>query len=366
MNNQKLLFGKGTTEVIKDKDKRKGTIEIKELEFDNNSDENLKNWREKNIPIPKIKGYGVDFLGHNEGSASPCDNIEEARKRVADLKERYGGKYKLEVKDELGILIKSQENVNVEEETYENSDWKEISEMIKRCEKEDEPYYYIFVNYNCKSSFEGVKDEYLSISESLTRRKDELGSMSGGGGSYDFKEEKDRKEFKERLIFIRKSVCDKPYTKECCVNKGGGSDLFLTDIKKENTMVSFSIKAKEFCERKGFSIEEFYKEFNNFEQKPATKEDLTKARTFEIMEKQVDKLKDECYAIRNYFENFLNKRKEKNPYYLEQMKKYNIDYSDLNKLKELYDNKVKIYHIYYCKVYEMRWNTPCDEDYSYP
>jgi hypothetical protein len=47
------------------------------------------------------------------------------------------------------------------------------------------------------------------------------------------------------------------------------------------------------------------------------------------------------------------------------MEKLGIDYSDLNKLKELYDSKQKIYHIYYCKVNEQRFGKPCDEEYSY-
>jgi hypothetical protein len=88
--------------------------------------------------------------------------------------------------------------------------------------------------------------------------------------------------------------------------------------------------------------------------------------THKLMDKAMSQLRDECWAIKSYFENFLNVRKrDKNPYHLEQMKKYNIDYSDLNKLKELYETKAKVYHIYYCTIYKYRWGVPADEEYSY-
>jgi hypothetical protein len=362
MENQKGLFGQ-TVELVKDKDKKKGVITISNLEHDDNSEESLKDFREKNIPCPKIKGFSVGFWGHNEGSGSPCKDEEEVKKQVAYLKERYSPKYKLEIKDER-VLTENQENINKEKDTYEDvnkdSDWNEINEMIKRCEKEDEPYYYAFVRYNCKNDLNG-KEEWISISESLNRRRNELGSMSGCGGWVTFKTEEDKEKFKEQLINIRKSVCEKPYAKR-------NNDLFLTDIKIENTNVSFSKKAKEYLERNGFSVEEFYKEFNSLKQFPATKEDIAKSRTFELMDKQADKLKNECWAIKGYFENvdFLPKARNKSDYHKNRLIELNIDFSDLNKLRDLYIQKAKMYQIFYKKIYFQRWGKQTEEEYSLP
>ena len=43
--------------------------------------------------------YSVDFDGHNEGSGSPCKDIEEVELCVQQIKERHGKDYKLEIKD---------------------------------------------------------------------------------------------------------------------------------------------------------------------------------------------------------------------------------------------------------------------------
>ena len=70
-------------------DKRKVTIEYDRLIFDDNSEANLENWREKGIPIPKIKGFSVDFTGWNEGSASPCKDWAEVQEKIKYLLERH-------------------------------------------------------------------------------------------------------------------------------------------------------------------------------------------------------------------------------------------------------------------------------------
>ena len=61
--------------------KHKGIITIQEH----------KDW--ENFP------YSVDFEGFQEGSGSPCKDIEEVEVCVQQLKERHGKNYKLEIKD---------------------------------------------------------------------------------------------------------------------------------------------------------------------------------------------------------------------------------------------------------------------------
>ena len=255
------------------------------------------------------------------------------------------------------------------EEIEKNSDWNDIQKLTKKCEKEDEPYSYAFVRYNCDSDLTGKK-EYLDISDAVERRRGELGSSSGCGNWIEFETEKDIEEFKQELLQIRKRVCDKPYTKEKCIDEGGGDNLFLTDIKIENTLVSFSEKAREFLERNGFSVDEFYKEFNALKQKTATKEELKKSKTFYIMEKQVDKLKDTCWAIKGYFDEccFLptGYNRNKKHYYSDKLKEFKIDTSDLNKLRDLYIKKANTYKILYNKVHLQRFGEKPSEEYSYP
>ena len=43
--------------------------------------------------------FSVDFDGHNEGSGSPCKDIEEVELCVQQLKDRHSKNYKLEIKD---------------------------------------------------------------------------------------------------------------------------------------------------------------------------------------------------------------------------------------------------------------------------
>ena len=43
--------------------------------------------------------YSVDFDGFQEGSGSPCKDIEEVELCVQRLKERHSKNYKLEIKD---------------------------------------------------------------------------------------------------------------------------------------------------------------------------------------------------------------------------------------------------------------------------
>jgi hypothetical protein len=141
---------------------------------------------------------------------------------------------------------------------------------------------------------------------------------------------------------------------------------FTTTLKLENCWIEISKEAKEFLTKRGFNWVKYKEELGKITQREATQEDLMKAKTFDLMEKQMDKLKDECWAIRGYIENELFKKRNSSSYYSEKMIKFGLDTKDLNKLKELYDLKANQYHIYYCKVYEMRWDKPCDDEYSYP
>lgn len=271
-----------------------------------------------------------------------------------------------EERDEV-IKTEKKEEI-IDREVERDSVWNEIHKMTTKCEKEDEPCRYAFVEYNCKTDLNG-REEWVSISSTTNRRRKELGSSSGCGGWVTFKEEEDGEELKDELLWVRKAVCDKPYTSECCVNDGGGENDFLTDIKIENTIVSFSKQAIEFLERKGFSVEGFYKEFNSLKQRKATKEDIKKSTTFELMEKQTTKLRDECWAIKGYFEDcsFLPKPKRMSKdYYSSRLKEFKIDTTDLNKLKDLYILKVKQYQIFSSKVYFQRWGKAPEEEYSYP
>ena len=85
---------------IKKPARKRGKITIHLSEYDDNSEENLKNYREKNIPCPKIKGFAVDFEGHNEGSGSPCKDEIEVMKEVEHLRVKHKENYILDVVDE--------------------------------------------------------------------------------------------------------------------------------------------------------------------------------------------------------------------------------------------------------------------------
>ena len=96
-----IIECESNNELIKPKKEkvRKATITIGLLEFDDCSELNLKKWKEDNIPIPKIKGYDVDFEGYQEGSGSPCRDNLAVEKEVAKIREKYKDKYKFEVID---------------------------------------------------------------------------------------------------------------------------------------------------------------------------------------------------------------------------------------------------------------------------
>jgi len=80
-----------------------GIIEIDKLEYDDNSEENLKNWREKETPFPKINGFSVDFTGHNQGSGSPCKDMQEVNERVKRLIQEHQEDHKIKIINHLEV-----------------------------------------------------------------------------------------------------------------------------------------------------------------------------------------------------------------------------------------------------------------------
>ena len=348
---QTNLF-KEKIEIVKNKDKKKGTIEISSLEYDNNSEENIKNLREKSIPCPKIKGFAVDFWGHNEGSGTPCKDEKEVKEQVERLKREYGGLYKLEIKD------------NRKEELTEekdDSDWKEINIIIKRCEDKEE-YSYLFVEYFANPTLES-KNERISVSSTHQKPKGELGSSWGSWGWNNLNDETPTTEkFMEELLDFVKINSSKPFHPTI-------DGIFTTTLKRENILISFSKRAREYLGREGFDFKKFEKEFKEIKQETATKDDIRKSTTFTLMEKQVDKLKDECWAIKGYFEEcyFLPQAHRRfSEHYRTKLKELNIDATDLNKLRDLYLRKTRSYQIFYTKVYEQRHGEKPEEEYTYP
>ncbi len=334
---QQILFEKTEVEIVKNKDKKKAIIEISLCEYDNNSEENLKNLREKNIPCPKIKGFAVDFLGHNEGSGSPCKDEEEVKKQVEYLKKKHSGMYKLEIIDDRLTELK-------------DSDWNEINELVKRCK--DKEYAYLFVGYSANPTLES-KNESIDITSTHEKPKGEMGSSYGSWGWENLKNDKPTTEkFMEELLDDVRSKVKLPYHPTI-------DGIFSTTLKRENILISFSKKAREYLEKKGFDFKKFEDELKKIKQTQATKEDVKKSTTFDLMEKQVDKLKNECWAIKGYFEEcyFLPQAHRRfSNYHKDKLKELNIDTTDLNKLRDLYIKKANTYKIFYAKVYMQRHN----------
>jgi len=114
-------------------------ITIHLCNFDDNSDENLKNYREKNIHIPKIKGFAVDFEGHNEGSGTPCKDEAEVMKEVEYLRVKHKENYIIDVVDERANEQKVKELVK---------DKKVIVLVKYGLDKDDERDFFVSDNRN--------------------------------------------------------------------------------------------------------------------------------------------------------------------------------------------------------------------------
>jgi len=273
---------------------------------------------------------------------------------ISDDYEIYGKGHSLE--EEFGL--KDLKEVEIKKDTEEiKSDWSEISKLRKRCEKENLEFAYMFIDYVCKASVY-EKKESVSISSSSHMPVGKLGSSYCSWG---WNTEKGKAEdlMEEILDFVRLM----PYHPEI-------ASIWTTTLKKENVVISFSKKAVEYLTGIGFDFKKYETELKKIKQTNATKEDIQKAKTFKLMEKQIEILRDECWAIRGYFEKLqyltLGFRRDKDNYYIKKCKEYNIDTSDLNKLKELYNKKAKTYNLLYKKVHEMRFGEPCKEENAYP
>jgi hypothetical protein len=183
--------------------------------------------------------------------------------------------------------------------------------------------------------------------------KGKLGSSYGSGGEVG----KTNDEVMKTIMDYWKGWAEKPYYEF--------ESPFTTTLKLENCKIDISKEATTFLTKQGFDFKKLEEEKAKITQRIATTEDIAKGKTFDLMEKSMNKLREECWAIKGYFEHFMGKyRTDSLKHYEEQMKKYGFDTTDLNKLKELYDSKAKIYKIYYQKVYMMRWGKPCEEEYS--
>ena len=271
----------------------------------------------------------------------------------AELKDRKA-EYTLEFEGE----VKAEKEV-------ENTDsaWNDIHKLTKRCDGKEE-FAYLFVDYIANPTLES-RNEYLSMSSTHEMPKGELGSSYGSWSwTYDKEEDKTIEKLFEELLDFYKDKAEKPYHKT-------ESGIATTTLSIKNCILSFSKKAKEYLTKLEFDFKKFETEVKKIKQLEATKKDLMKSKTFEVMEKQMDTLRDTCWAIKGYFDecSFLlgrrNHRTEKD-YYSKKLEKFKIDTTDLNALKELYNKKAKHYYIFYKKVYFQRWGKQTDDEYCYP
>jgi hypothetical protein len=83
------LFGKEAEKIVKTKRKRA----VIKIGYGNYSCDGEK--------FKKGQQYiSVDFWGHNEGSASPCDSEQEANEHIKHLLERHKDDYDIKIIDE--------------------------------------------------------------------------------------------------------------------------------------------------------------------------------------------------------------------------------------------------------------------------
>ena len=170
----------------------------------------------------------------------------------------------------------------------------------------------------------------------------------------------------EHLEFVKSVLTKEEYAEE----KAKLTESPEIVNKEKNTLREQQVLTPEEI-KKAFEMKEYPCEYipqgiDTEVEKPKTPEELVKERTIELLDKQVRKLQGECRAIQGYFESFLqrHKNKEKNPYYLTKIAEYGFDVSDLNKLKELFEQKAKLYKMCYEKAHFLRWGTNGSE-YAY-
>ena len=253
--------------------------------------------------------------------------------------------------------------VEVGEVEESDSAWNEINKMTKRCEKKEgeEEYSYLFVDYIAKPTLES-KNEYLSMTSTHKMPNGKLGS-SWGSWTWTFEKEETIDKLFVELVDFMKNCVKKPFHPTL---KG----IATTTLNQENVVISFSKNAKKYMTGLGFDFKKYEIELKKIKQAKATEEDIKKSQRFEIMEKQADRIKDECWAIAGYFSNhnFLPTRNYRNDvdYYDKKVKALGLDTNDLNKLRDLYIKKVRVYRVLYKKIYFERWGKNTNDEYSYP
>lgn len=168
--------------------KRKGTIKIDFLTYDDNSEKHLKKFRENNTPLPKIKGFSVDFDGWNEKSGSPCKDEEEVKKQVKHLIENNKEKYNLEVIDNRikETKICKEEKVKdfcvVCKKNEKSDNWNdEVKGMCEECKGKH--YKKVFEDLDIPNGFKDLGESYKFYSFTTGEeevRKDRILSVLGG------------------------------------------------------------------------------------------------------------------------------------------------------------------------------------------
>jgi hypothetical protein len=240
------------------------------------------------------------------------------------------------------------QQLNNANKTAEIPKWKEYEEKDIEC---------CYWNIDLKGSL--LTEQELTCSSTHKKPKGQMGSSWGCGGTLP----KENEALLTYFLDFFKEIAKTPYA--------DFDSPFTTTLRVKNCWIDMSKEAINYLTKRGFDFQKLDIEERKIKesQVEATPEIITKAKTFELMEKAMSKLRDECWAIKSYFENFLNRRKklEKNPYHIQQLMKFGLleATKDLNKLIEIYEQKANVYHTYYMKVNEQRWGKKPDEEYSY-
>jgi hypothetical protein len=235
-------------------------------------------------------------------------------------------------------------------EEDENGEIKEVSDNNPNKTEVETCYLNVYTSGNL------VTGEELQENYAHEMPKGVLGSSWGSGNELKGTNEELLKHF---LDFFEENA-KKPYADI-------KDNPFTQTLRVTNCAINFSVEAKNLLTKREFNFKKLEEETNKIKatQLEASPEILMKAKTFDLMEIAMSKLSNECSAIKGYFEFFLNRRNTSKDYHLSKIKELGIDTSDLNKLKELYESKAKIYKIYYNKVHMDRWGKPADMEYCY-
>ena len=281
------------------------------------------------------------------------DLTESVLTSVKSLIEEY---CKAEIKQGYTLEFEKTKELTKIKDDIKDDGWKEINELSKRCKENNEEYAYMYLKYTASPDLDG-KHEAINISTEETR-------SSWGSDYWDIEDENNSLDkLKEKIVSFVKNNALKPYHPEL-------EGIATQKLKRENVVISFSKKARKYLTSIGFDFNELEKELKKIKQRKATKEDINKSKQFKVMEETLNKLQNDCYAIRGYFDTPQNylfiPSYVKKDYYTDKLKDLEIDTSDLNKLRELYNKKAGLYKKIYMKVYKIRWGEETDEKNAYP